>query len=47
MASLYVNDAFGEDSRRGLAETIKGTDIQVVYEDKFEQTDKDMTPQLT
>ncbi len=47
VASLYVNDAFGEDSRRGLAETIKGTDIQVVYEDKFEQTDKDMTPQLT
>ncbi len=47
IASLYVNDAFGEDSRRGLAETIKGTDIQIVYEDKFEQTDKDMTPQLT
>jgi branched-chain amino acid transport system substrate-binding protein len=47
IASLYVNDAFGEDSRRGLAETIKGTDIQIVYEDKFEHTDKDMTPQLT
>ncbi len=47
IASLHVNDAFGEDSRRGLAETLKGTDIQVVYEDKFEHTDKDMTPQLT
>lgn len=47
IASLYVNNAFGEDSRRGLAETLKGTDIQVVYEDKFEATDKDMTPQLT
>ena len=47
VASLYVNNAFGEDSRRGLAETLKGTDIQVVYEDKFEATDKDMTPQLT
>ena len=47
IASLYVNDAFGEDSRRGLAELVKGTDIQVVYEDKFEHTDKDMTPQLT
>ncbi len=47
IASLYVNNAFGEDSRRGLAETIKGTNIQVVYEDKFEATDKDMTPQLT
>ena len=47
IASLYVNDAFGEDSRRGLAEMIKGTGIQVVYEDKFEHSDKDMTPQLT
>lgn len=47
IASLYVNDAFGEDSRRGLAELLKGTDIQVAYEDKFEHTDKDMTPQLT
>lgn len=47
IASLYVNDAFGEDSRRGLAEMIKGTGLEVVYEDKFEHSDKDMTPQLT
>jgi branched-chain amino acid transport system substrate-binding protein len=47
IASLYVNDAFGEDSRRGLAATIKDSGIEVVYEDKFEQADKDMTPQLT
>lgn len=47
IASLYVNDAFGEDSRRGLAEMIKGSGIEVVYEDKFEHADKDMTPQLT
>jgi branched-chain amino acid transport system substrate-binding protein len=47
VASLYVNDAFGEDSRRGLASTIKDSGIEVVYEDKFEQADKDMTPQLT
>lgn len=47
IASLYVNDAFGEDSRRGLAEMLKGTGIEVVYEDKFEHSDKDMTPQLT
>jgi branched-chain amino acid transport system substrate-binding protein len=47
VASLYVNDAFGEDSRRGLAATIKDSGIEVVYEDKFEQADKDMTPQLT
>lgn len=47
VASLYVSDAFGEDSRRGLAEMIKGTGIEIVYEDKFEHADKDMTPQLT
>jgi branched-chain amino acid transport system substrate-binding protein len=47
IASLYVNDAFGEDSRRGLAEMLKGTGIELVFEDKFEHTDKDMTPQLT
>jgi len=47
IASLYVNDAFGEDSRRGLAEVLKGTGIEAVYEDKFEHADKDMTPQLT
>ncbi len=47
IASLYVNDAFGEDSRRGLAATIKDSGIDIVYEDKFEQADKDMTPQLT
>jgi branched-chain amino acid transport system substrate-binding protein len=47
IASLYVNDAFGEDSRRGLAEVLKGSGIDVVYEDKFEHADKDMTPQLT
>jgi branched-chain amino acid transport system substrate-binding protein len=47
IASLYVNDAFGEDSRRGLAAMIKDSGIEVVYEDKFEQADKDMIPQLT
>lgn len=47
IASLYVNDAFGEDSRRGLVTMIKDSGIEVVYEDKFEQADKDMTPQLT
>lgn len=47
IASLYVNDAFGEDSRRGLAALVRDAGIEVVYEDKFEHTDKDMTPQLT
>ena len=47
VASLYVNDAFGDDSRRGLAQTLQGSGIEVAYEDKFEQRDTDMTPQLT
>lgn len=47
VASLYVNDAFGEDSRRGLAALVKDAGIEIVYEDKFEHADKDMTPQLT
>jgi branched-chain amino acid transport system substrate-binding protein len=47
VASLYVNDAFGDDSRRGLAQVLQGTGIEVAYEDKFEQRDTDMTPQLT
>lgn len=47
VASLYVNDGFGEDSRQGLSERLAGTDIAVVYEDKFEHSDKDMIPQLT
>jgi branched-chain amino acid transport system substrate-binding protein len=47
IASLHVNNAFGEDSRRGLAEMLKGSGIELAYEDKFEEVDKDMTPQLT
>ena len=47
VASLYVNDAFGEDSRKGLATLAKDAGIDIVYEDKFERDDKDMTPQLT
>ncbi|MBI3031442.1 MAG: ABC transporter substrate-binding protein [Candidatus Rokubacteria bacterium] len=47
VASLYVNDAFGEDSRKGLASLAKDAGIDIVYEDKFERDDKDMTPQLT
>ncbi len=47
VASLYVNNAFGEDSRKALAALAKDAGIDIVYEDKFEAADKDMTPQLT
>jgi len=47
VASLYLNNAFGDDSRKALAALSKDAAIEIVYEDKFEAADKDMTPQLT
>ncbi len=47
VASLYVNNAFGDDSRKALEALAKDAGIEIVYQDKFEATDKDMTPQLT
>ena len=47
IASLYVNNAFGEDSRKALEALTKDAGIEIVYQDKFEAADKDMTPQLT
>ncbi|MCI0528209.1 MAG: ABC transporter substrate-binding protein, partial [Nitrospira sp.] len=46
IASLYQNDSFGDDSRKALAAALKDTSITIVREEKFEATDKDMTPQL-
>jgi branched-chain amino acid transport system substrate-binding protein len=47
IASLYVNNAFGEDSRQALQDAIVGTDIKIVVEDAFESDDTDFTAQLT
>jgi branched-chain amino acid transport system substrate-binding protein len=46
IASLYQNDSFGDDSREALASALKDTGMTIVREEKFEATDKDMTPQL-
>jgi len=46
VASLYQNDSFGDDSRKALAAALKETGIRIVREEKFEATDKDVTPQL-
>ncbi len=47
IGSLYVNNAFGEDSRQALQDTVVGTDIQIVAEEAFEADDTDFTAQLT
>lgn len=47
VASLYVNDAFGEDSRKALQRHTQKAGIKIVVEEKFEHPDKDMTAQLT
>ncbi len=47
IGSLYVNNAFGEDSRQALQDTIVGTGIEIVAEEAFEADDTDFTAQLT
>ncbi len=47
IASLYVNNAFGEDSRQALYDAIQGTGIEIVVEESFEADDTDFTSQLT
>jgi len=47
VASLYVNDAFGEDSRAGLQKWTAEAGIEILMEESFEAEDTDMTAQLT
>jgi len=47
VAFLYMNNAYGESGRQAFATAAKTYGLQVVVEEKFEATDKDMTPQLT
>ncbi len=47
IASLYVNNAFGEDSRKALEKWASEAGIEVVLEESFEAADTDMTAQLT
>jgi branched-chain amino acid transport system substrate-binding protein len=46
-ASIYVNNAFGEDSRAGLQKWAAEAGIEIVLEESFEAEDTDMTAQLT
>lgn len=47
VAFLYMNNAYGESGRQAFATAAQTHGLQVVVEEKFEATDKDMTPQLT
>lgn len=47
VAFLNVNNAYGDGGRKAFLAAAPAGGIQVVAEEKFESTDKDMTPQLT
>ncbi|MGQ9554879.1 MAG: ABC transporter substrate-binding protein [Anaerolineae bacterium] len=47
IANLYVNNAYGEDGASAIRETAAAEGVEIVYEDTFEDTDTDMTAQIT
>ncbi|ACV64526.1 Extracellular ligand-binding receptor [Desulfofarcimen acetoxidans DSM 771] len=46
IAVLYMNNAFGDGGKKALIESAAAKGIDVVFEDKFEATDKEMSAQL-
>ena len=42
-----MNNAYGDGGKKAFEEIAKSAGLQVVAEEKFEASDKDMTPQLT
>ena len=46
VAVLYMNNAFGDGGKKALAQSATANGISVVFEDKFEATDKEMSAQL-
>ncbi|MHB0875105.1 MAG: ABC transporter substrate-binding protein [Anaerolineae bacterium] len=47
IANLYVNNAYGEDGAKAIRAAAEAAGLEIVYEDTFEDTDTDMTAQLT
>ncbi len=47
VAFLYMNNAFGDGGRAAFTAAAQEHGVKIVVEEKFEATDKDMTPQLT
>jgi branched-chain amino acid transport system substrate-binding protein len=47
IASLYVNNAYGEDGRNAIEQAAEELGVEIVLEETFEASDTDMTAQLT
>jgi len=47
IASLYVNNAYGEDGRNAIRQAAEAAGVEIVLEETFEASDTDMTAQLT
>lgn len=47
VAFLYMNNSYGDNGRKAFEEAAVAGGLEIVTEEKFEATDKDMTPQLT
>lgn len=47
VAFLFMNNAYGDGGKMAFEKVAQTAGLQIVAEEKFEATDKDMTPQLT
>lgn len=47
IALLYMNNAYGDSGKKAVLAAAEARGLSVVAEEKFDATDKDMTPQLT
>lgn len=47
IALLYMNNSYGDGGRKAFAMVAKEMGLEIVKEDKFDASDKDMTPMLT
>lgn len=47
IASIYVNNAYGEDGRNAIQEAAEEMGVEIVLEETFEASDTDLTAQLT
>jgi branched-chain amino acid transport system substrate-binding protein len=47
IAFMYMNTAYGDNGKKAITAATQGSGITIVAEEKFDASDKDMTPQLT
>ncbi len=46
IAFMYMNNSYGDNGKKAITAATKDSGITIVAEDKFDASDKDMTPQL-